>query len=297
MTDETWSADDVSDQHGKVAVVTGATSGLGKETARVLALKGATVVLAVRNAEKGAAAAEDLRAAAPGAEIEVRALDLADLASVRAFAETFAADRDRLDMLINNAGVMFPPYTKTVDGFELQMGTNHFGHFALTGRLMPLLKQTPGARVVTVASLAHRGGKIAFDDLDWDTRPYKASQAYCDSKIANLHFTQELAERLSGTGVLAAAAHPGWTVTELQRHSSLAVFFNPVFGQKVERGALPTIRAAVDAGIQPNDFVGPDGFLEMRGAPVKVTPSKRAHDAEIARKLWAISEERTGVAY
>ncbi|MGB8365303.1 MAG: oxidoreductase [Rhizomicrobium sp.] len=299
MQDPNWSTNDISDQSGKTAIVTGATSGIGKETARVLAGKGAKVILAVRNTVKGRSVADDIRKSLPQADIFVRRLDLASLSSVKAFADSCLQDEARLDILVNNAGVMFPPYTKTEDGFELQMGTNHLGHFALAGRLLPLLKATHESRIAVVSSLAHTRGKIDFEDMQWERRPFNTQQAYCDSKLANLYFTLELARRLKARGdnIIVAAAHPGWTKTELQRHSGVLQFLNHLFSQGPDMGALPTLRAACAPDVRPGDYFGPSRFSEMHGPAVKVSPAKRAQDHDIARKFWAVSEELTGVSY
>ena len=299
MSRSNWTADAIPDQTGKLAIVTGASSGLGKETARVLASKGARVILAVRNVVKGEAVAESLRRGNPGAALAVRALDLASLTSVRAFAEAILAEESRLDLLVNNAGVMVPPYGKTEDGFELQFGTNHLGHFALVEHLLPLLKATEASRIVVLSSLAHRGGNLDFSDLDWQKRKYSAQRAYGDSKIANLYFAYELARRLKDDpdAPLVTAAHPGWTRTELQRHSGLFSFLNNFFAQDVGMGTLPTLRAAFDPQAQSGDYFGPARHFEMHGHPVKVRSNARSRDPEIARRLWETSEALTGVSY
>ena len=299
MTQPAWTANDIPPQRERVAIVTGATSGIGKETARVLAAKGAKVVLAVRDVEKGRSAAAEMRANLPDAEFSVRRLDLASLASVRKFSEEFLHYETRLDILVNNAGVMFPPYSKTEDGFELQMGTNHFGHFALTGRLMPLLRATPGARVAVVSSLAHTRGALDFSDLDWEKRRFVTAQAYCDSKIANIYFMLELARRIAQREdrIVVAAAHPGWTRTDLQRHSNLLLLLNHVLSQGPDMGALPTLRAACGVGVAAGDYYGPSKHFEMHGPPVKVKAVPRALDPAIAAQLWAVSEQRTGVVF
>ena len=299
MSNERWTAANIPDQKGAVVVVTGSTSGIGKETARVLAGKNATVVMAVRNTVKGEAVAEEIRREHGSADVVVRPLDLSSLDSVRSFAEALIGEFDQLEVLINNAGVMMCPYAKTADGFEIQMGTNHFGHFALTGLLMPLLKKTEGSRIVVVSSTAHSFGNIDFADLDWETRRYNTRKAYSDSKIANLYFTYELARRLQDEGdrPKVTAAHPGWTATELQRHSGALQFLNKIFAQSAEMGALPTLRAGYDDTAEPGDFFGPDGILNMRGHPVAHDSNKLSRDQAIAARLWEVSEERTGVGY
>ncbi|MDJ0783954.1 MAG: SDR family NAD(P)-dependent oxidoreductase [Desulfosarcinaceae bacterium] len=299
MKEKGWNTTSITDQSGRVAIVTGSTSGIGLETARVLASKGAAVIVAARDGRKGQQAAADIHAAFPEAQVMFRELDLADLSSVRRFAAGVSADYDRLDLLINNAGVMVPPYGKTKDGFERQIGTNHMGHFALTGLLVAHLKATRGSRVVTVSSMAHKAGRIDLDDLDWERRRYKKWQAYGDSKIANLYFTYALQKRLAMevADTIAVAAHPGWTATELQRHTLSASLLNPLFAQTIAMGALPTLRAALDPDAEGGDYYGPSGFAEMRGYPVKVASNRRSRDLEIAERLWEVSEARTGVTY
>jgi NAD(P)-dependent dehydrogenase (short-subunit alcohol dehydrogenase family) len=276
----------------QTVIVTGANSGIGRATARALAAAGARVVLAVRNAEKGRAAA----AAMPGGT-EVRELNLASLASVRAFAAGWDGE---INLLINNAGVMVPPLTRTADGFELQFGTNHLGHFALTN----LLLERVTGRVVTVSSTGHRIGRVDFDDLNWQRKPYRAWRAYGQSKLANLLFTAELQRRLTAAGsrVLATAAHPGYAATNLQFHSQrrsldlISRVGNRLFAQDENGGALPTLYAAV-ADIPGNSFAGPGGFMEQRGAPKLVGRSAAAQDADVARRLWEVSEQLTGVRF
>jgi NAD(P)-dependent dehydrogenase (short-subunit alcohol dehydrogenase family) len=299
MKPSQWNAQSVPDLAGKTAIVTGATGGIGKETARVLAGKGANVILAVRNVEKGEQVADEFRRAPSKGKISVLALELGSLASIKAFAEKVMAAERRLDILVNNAGVMFPPYEKTEDGFELQFGANHLGHFALTGRLLPLLKATQGARVVTVSSTGHTGGNLDFSDLNWQSRKFDTIKAYCDSKLANLYFTYELARRLQeqGASLCVTASHPGMTDTDLKRHSGFLMRSIFIFAQNAEMGALPSLRAACDPDAKAGDFFGPDGFLGMRGFPVKVKSNARSHDKAAARKLWEISEELTGVSY
>jgi NAD(P)-dependent dehydrogenase (short-subunit alcohol dehydrogenase family) len=287
----TWNTD-IPDVTGRSVVVTGANSGIGRAAARALAGAGARVVLAVRDTEKGKAAAATMSGAT-----EVRRLDLADLTSIRAFAAGWDGD---LDLLINNAGVMVPPLTRTADGFELQFGTNHLGHFALTNLLLGHVT----GRVVTVSSTGHRFGEIDFDDLNWERRPYKAARAYGQSKLANLLFTSELQRRLSGAGstVLATAAHPGYAATNLQFKSGRRVLDivshvgNRLLAQSEDAGALPTLYAAT-ADIPGDSFAGPGGFMEQRGAPKLVGRTDAAKDADVARRLWDVSEELTGVRF
>jgi NAD(P)-dependent dehydrogenase (short-subunit alcohol dehydrogenase family) len=288
----TWNTTDIPDQSGRTAIVTGANSGIGRAAAEALAGAGARVVLAVRNTAKGEAAAAQM----PGTT-EVRELDLASLESIRAFASGWDGG---LDLLINNAGVMAPPLTRTADGFELQFGTNHLGHFALTN----LLLEHVTGRVVTVSSGAHRIGKIDFDDLNWERKSYKRWAAYGQSKLANLLFTAELQRRLdaAGSDVIATAAHPGYAATNLQFHSGqrvtdlLSVVGNRVFAQDERSGALPTLYAAV-VDVPGNSFAGPSGFMEQRGAPKLVGRNAAAKDADVARRLWDVSEELTGVRF
>jgi NAD(P)-dependent dehydrogenase (short-subunit alcohol dehydrogenase family) len=299
MSQTKWDASRIPDQKGRVIIVTGSTSGIGKETARVLAKKNGTVILAVRNVKKGEGVSDEIRQEYPMADLFVRELDLASLESVKAFAETINRDYDRLDVLINNAGIMMCPYSTTRDGFEIQMGTNHLGHFALTGLLMPLLEKTEGSRIVALSSGAHAMGNIDLSDLNWEKRNYNTQRAYGDSKLANLYFTYELARRLqsNGNNPKVTAAHPGWTATDLQRHSGLVRFMNLFFAQNVAMGALPTLRAAVDEDANQGDFFGPEGMFHMRGYPVVQDSSERSHDGDMALELWRISEEMTGVSY
>ena len=289
-----WTAENIPNQKGKIVIITGSSSGIGYEAARVLANKEAKVIVAVRNLEKGVKAKEKILNQNENADIEVMKIDLSDLSSVKSFAEEFVNKYDKLDILINNAGVMMPPYSKTKDGFELQFGTNHLGHFALTLHLLFLIKSTPNSRIVNVSSTAHKFGNINFNDLNWESRKYKPMRSYGDSKIANLYFTQELLNRISGD-VLVTSAHPGWTATELQRNSGLFSFLNPFFAMSIEQGTLPTLRAATDLNAQSGDFFGPDGLGEMRGYPVKVESNNLAKDKTIAKKLWDVSEELTNI--
>jgi len=298
MKPQKWDSDNISDQNGKVVIVTGSSSGLGYETAKVLTNKNATVIVAVRNEVKGNAAVEKIKLQNPNANIQVMLVDLANLQSVRNFAENFKGKFEKLDLLINNAGVMTPPYTKTKDGFELQFGTNHLGHFALTGLLIDLIKKAPNSRIVNVSSMGHKIGKLNFEDLNWETRRYKKMQAYGDSKLANLYFTSELQKRLDrqSSGVIVASAHPGATVTDLTRHSLLLKLLS-LFAQDSKMGALPTLYAAVAPDVQGNDYYGPGGFQEIKGYPKKVKPGGHANEDDVAAKLWDVSEKMTAISY
>jgi NAD(P)-dependent dehydrogenase (short-subunit alcohol dehydrogenase family) len=295
-----WTTDDVPGQQGRLAVVTGANTGLGFETARVLAARGASVVLAVRDIEKGKRAAARIADTAPGANVTVQPLDLSSLDSIRAAADELRAKHPRIDLLINNAGVMFPPKQTTRDGFELQFGTNHLGHFALTGLLLEQMLPVPGSRVVTVSSLAHRiRARINFDDLQGQ-RSYSRVRAYAQSKLANLMFTYELQRRLSGASTtIAVAAHPGLADTELTRNSPAitAFLYARVMSQKPAMGALPTLRAATDPGVLGGQYYGPDGLFGARGYPTLAESSRRSRDPAVQRRLWTVSEQLTGVSF
>jgi NAD(P)-dependent dehydrogenase (short-subunit alcohol dehydrogenase family) len=298
MSNHDWSAEQLRDQSGRVAIVTGANSGIGFETARVLAAKGASVIMACRNLGKANPKADEIRDGHPGSAVEVMELDLSDLDSVQRFAEAFRAAYSRLDLLINNAGIMVPPYGKTAQGFETQFGVNHLGHFALTGSLLDLIVTTPGSRIVTVSSVAHYMGKIDFSDLNWENG-YKAQAAYGQSKLANLLFTYELQRRLAAAGkdTLAVAAHPGWTSTNLQEHAPSVKFMNRFFAQTPLMGALPTLYAATEPNVKGAEYYGPSGFLEMNGPPKRVKSNKRSRDQNVAERLWNISEDLTGVQF
>jgi NAD(P)-dependent dehydrogenase (short-subunit alcohol dehydrogenase family) len=299
MANTKWNIDNIADQKGKVVVITGATSGLGKEAAKQLAAKNALVVMAVRNTEKAEKVKNEILSQSPDAQIQIKQLDLSNLSSISTFAKEVIKDHNHLDILINNAGVMACPYSITKDGFEIQMGTNHLGPFALTGQLLPLLKKTKDSRIVVTSSIAHRQGNIDFTDLNWKNRKYKTGKAYGDSKLANMYFTYELAERLKDdpNAPIVTAAHPGWTRTELQRHSGLFKFLNNFLSQGVEDGVLPTLRAAIDPDANSGDYYGPSKFAEMHGSPIKVKSNKLSHDMNLAKKLWSLSEELTGVKY
>jgi NAD(P)-dependent dehydrogenase (short-subunit alcohol dehydrogenase family) len=297
-----WSADQIPDQTGRTAVVTGANSGLGLVTARELARGGASVVLACRNVAKGEAAAGEIAAAVPDARLQVADLDLSSLASVRRFVDVL--DVGELALLINNAGIMMTPQQKTADGFELQLGTNHLGHFALTGLLLPRLGEAADARVVTLSSIEHKAGHIQFDDLQHE-HGYEPRKAYQQSKLANASFGLELDRRLraAGSTVKSVLAHPGYSDTNLQSTGptgvmkALLAVSNRVLAQSAEQGALPTIYAATAPDVEGGDYYGPDGFREMRGRPTKVKVIAEGRDPEVARRLWEASEELTGVRY
>jgi NAD(P)-dependent dehydrogenase (short-subunit alcohol dehydrogenase family) len=293
-----WGESDIPDQAGRVAIVTGANSGIGFETARALAQKGARVVLACRDTGRGRDAEQRLRAALPQADARFMPLDLGSLASVESFCKDFAAEEPKLDILCNNAGVMMPPLGRTADGFELQLGTNHLGHFALTGRLLPLLRRGENARVVSVSSVGHYLGRIDFDDLQSEKR-YGPLRAYGQSKLANLLFVRELARRLEARGepIVAAGAHPGSTRTNLQQHSRLFSAVVAVFSQEPAGGALPTLRAATAPGVRGGDYFGPGRLFEMMGPPRPARSTPASKDAATAKRLWEISERLTGVAY
>ena len=293
-----WTEQQIPDQHGRVAVVTGANTGLGFETARMLAARGARVVLAVRDVEKGHRAATRM-----AGDVTVQALDLGSLDSVRSAAADLRATHPRLDLLVNNAGVMYTPRRTTADGFELQFGTNHLGHFALTGLLLDRLLPVPGSRVVTVSSVGHRiRAAIHFDDLQWE-RSYSRVGAYGQAKLANLMFTYELQRRLAPLGTtVAVAAHPGVSDTELIRNSPAALrvplgWLAPLLTQDAAMGALPTLRAATDPAVLGGQYYGPGGRGEVRGHPRVVTSSPDSLDQGAQQRLWTASEELTGVTY
>jgi NAD(P)-dependent dehydrogenase (short-subunit alcohol dehydrogenase family) len=300
-----WTAADIPSQKGRTAIVTGANSGIGLIAARELARVGATVVLACRDTAKGEAAVREIKATSPDADVTVVALDLANLQSVRDFAEKFSADNAGLDLLINNAGVMaVAPRRTTADGFELQFGTNHLGHFALTGLLLGKMEGREDARVVNVSSGAHRFGSMNFDDLQSEKK-YRRWGAYGQSKLSNLLFTFELERRLraSGSTVRAVAAHPGYSATNLQSAAApqpdrfLMVISNAVWAQSAEMGALPTLYAATYPGLEGATYIGPDGMMEQRGHPTKVEARPSAHNEKDAARLWEVSEQLTGVKF
>jgi NAD(P)-dependent dehydrogenase (short-subunit alcohol dehydrogenase family) len=300
-----WTAADVPDQSGRVAIITGSNTGIGFGAAAVLAAKGAHTVLAVRNVDKGNDAVARIKAASPNATVTVQKLDLTSLDDIRTAAADLRTQFPRIDLLINNAGVMYTDKSSTKDGFELQFGTNHLGHFALTGELLDNLLPVPGSRVVTVSSVGHRiRAKIHFDDLNLDDN-YNRVEAYGQSKLANLLFTYELARRLAATAAptIATAAHPGAADTELLRNMPGGIrqvsqfFWSAFIAQSAEMGAEPTLRAATDPGVQNAQYFGPGGFGEQKGHPKVVASSAQSHDEAIARRLWTVSEELTGVTY
>ena len=297
-----WTTTDIPDQTGRVAVITGANTGLGYETAAALAEHGAHVVLAVRNLDKGKDAAALISRRSPHASVALQELDLTSLDSIRAGADQLRSGHERIDLLINNAGVMYPPKSTTKDGFELQFGTNHLGHFAFTGLLLDRLLPVAGSRVVTVSSIGHRiRADIHFDDLQWE-HSYNRVAAYGQAKLANLMFTYELQRRLAPHGTtIATAAHPGGSNTELMRHlpgwaAAVYPLAAPLF-QDAAMGALPTLRAASDPQVLGAQYYGPAGFAQTRGYPKVVGSSRKSHDVDVQRRLWAVSEELTGVTY
>ena len=305
-----WNTRDIPDQRGKIAVVTGANSGLGLETTAALAAAGARVVMACRDPAKARTAFEEVRRRTPAAAIEVLPLDLADLSSVRQFANDFGAKYPRLDLLVNNAGVMAVPLRRTRDGFEMQIGTNHLGHYALSGLLLDRLAAAPAARIVNVASLAHQWTRaMDLADINFERKRYYRWDAYGKSKLANLLFTFELDRRLrkAGVKVITAASHPGYAATNLQfvgpamDNSGLSRLVmkgaNALLGQSSAMGALPSLYAATAAGVQSGDYYGPSGFQQMRGYPVKVGCRRLARDPKLAAQLWDLSAKLTGVPY
>lgn len=292
-----WSPQQIPDLTGKNIIITGATSGLGKEMVKILAQKNATVVLAVRNLDKANAVCQEIYKTQPDAKLLIKKLDLSSLQSIQLFSQDILSTLTHLDVLINNAGVMYCPYSKTQDGFEMQLGTNHLGPFALTLQLLPLLSKTPQARIVNTSSLAHLTGNLNFEDINWENRKYKTMQAYSDSKLANLYFSFELAEKIKEkpNRPLVIAAHPGWTKTELDRHIGLVGIISSIIGQKVNMGVLPTLMAAFDPAAAHGDYYGPSDFREMRGYPKKVQGNLMSRNKQNAQQLWTLSEKLTGI--
>lgn len=304
-----WTTESMPDQSGRTVIVTGANSGLGFEATKALAGKGAHVVMACRSVDRGEDARESIREELPAASLSVRELDLADLSSVQSFAETFTDEYDSLDVLCNNAGVMAIPRQQTADGFEMQFGVNHLGHFVLTGLLLDTLESTSGeTRVVTHSSGVHERGHIDFEDLHWENS-YDKWGAYAQSKLANLLFAYELDRRLDAAdaSVLSTACHPGYAATNLQRRGPeqsgsrlrLAAMraANAVLAQSAAEGALPLLYAATDPEIEGREYVGPGGFMNMRGRPELQESNERSRDEKTAERLWAVSAEQTGVEY
>ncbi|MBN9654060.1 SDR family NAD(P)-dependent oxidoreductase [Halobacillus sp. GSS1] len=306
MKEQAWTKEEIPSLKGQTVIVTGGNSGLGYESVKVLSKRGATVVLGSRSMERGQEAFLSIQKENPNAEIDVMALDLSDLQSVKDFAEAYKEKYDKLDLLLNNAGVMTTPYGKTQDGFEQQLGINHLGHFALTGHLFDTLKKTPGSRIVNISSNAHKSGKMNFDNLMFEGgKGYTPMKAYAQSKLANLLFTQELQRKIeeNGLDMTVAAAHPGIASTNLMRHIEDKFLFK-ILGrllapmtQEATEGALPGLRAATDPDVQGGEYFGPGGRWEMKGAPVKVSPITKSYDVMDADQLWKISEDLTGVSY
>ena len=306
--DKPWTADDIPALAGKTVVVTGGNSGIGFEAARQMARKGAHVILACRDTGRAADALEQIRTLHPSASVEAMQLDLASLESVHRFARDFAAKSVPLDVLCNNAGVMAIPRRTTAEGFEMQIGTNHLGHFALTGLLLEPLLAAPAARVVNVSSTAHKPGRIDFDDLQGE-KSYRKWMAYAQSKLANLLFTYELQRRLEAAGARAVsvACHPGYSATNLQAvgpqmsgsriAARLMDLGNRFFSQPAAMGALPTLYAATSPDARGGDYIGPDGFMENYGHPRKTRSTARSHDRAVAMRLWEVSEQLTSVRY
>jgi len=293
-----WTPNEMPNLEGKTAIVTGANGGIGFHTARILASKGAHVVMACRNMEKAERALDALHAELPSAKAEISPLDLADLDNVKAFCVRFKQDHRALDLLVNNAGIMIPPHTLTKAGHEIQFATNHLGHFALTGHLLDRLIQAPAARVVTVSSLAHNWGKIRFDDLHWEKK-YNMWGAYGQSKLANLLYTFELDKRLrvSGSSTRALAAHPGFTSTDITRESTWMHKGMPLAAQSATLGAWPTVRAATDPDADGGTYWGPRWCFQIWGAPKQVGCTRAAKNPATANRLWEVSESLTDVRY
>lgn len=298
-----WTTEDIPDLTGKVIVVTGANSGIGFEAAKEFARKGAQTILACRNMSKAEDALQSILTEIPEANAEIMQLDLASLASVRSFVEAFQDKYSQLDVLLNNAGIMMVPYGKTEDGFERQFGTNHLGHYALTGLLLPTLRNTPQARVVNISSTGHRMGNVDFGNLMYEGgKGYSKSRSYGRSKLANLLFTYELQRLFEQHGVdaIATAAHPGGSATNLGDHLFFVRLLTPILKfmiQSAAMGALPSLRASVDPNSKGSDYYGPQGFMEMSGYPILVKSNKTSHNTEDARRLWEASEQLTGVTY
>ncbi|HSM72842.1 MAG TPA: oxidoreductase [Anaerolineales bacterium] len=301
-TNKNWTTDNMPDLTGKVIIVTGANSGIGYEAAKEFARKGAQTILACRNMDKAQSALNQIWAEVPNAKVEIMQLDLASQKSIHAFAEAFKSKYNRLDVLVNNAGIMMVSYGRTEDGFERQFGTNHLGHFALTGLLFDLLKNTPNSRVVNVSSNGHRQGHMDFDNLMYEKGGYSRMGAYGRTKLANLLFTYELQRRFERGGInsIATAAHPGLTNTALADHLFGVKFLRPILGRLIQNsamGALPTLRAAVDPTAKGGQYYGPGNPGETSGYPIVVRSNRASHNKSDARQLWLISEELTGLKF
>lgn len=297
-----WNTDNIPSQKGKTIVITGSNSGLGLQTAKVLAEKGAHVVMAIRNMQKGEKAKQEILQAVPNASLELIHLDLSDLDSVKSMAAEYKSKHDKLDILINNAGVMMPVKRfETKQGFEGQFGTNHLGHFVLTAELFDIIDKTPNARIVTLSSLVAKMyiGKIYWDDMQFE-KSYDKNKTYGQSKLANMMFGIELDKRLreSNSKTISVLAHPGYTATNLQQHmGALGQVMNFFLAQKVEMGVLPTLRAATDGAVQGGEYYGPKNFMNWRGYPIKDTPNKEALNRDTTKRLWDLTEELTGVKF
>ena len=306
MSKQKWIADNIPNLTRKMVIVTGANSGIGFEASKEFARKGAYVVMACRNMQKAGIALDAIKDEIPNAIVELMQLDLASQKSIRTFASIFKTNHNQLDILVNNAGIMMVPYGTTEDGFEQQLGTNHLGHFALTGLLMDIIKATPNARIVNISSGAHQWGRMDFDDLMYaDGKGYTPMRAYGRSKLANLLFTYELQRRFEAQGIdaMAVAAHPGGSNTNLGNHLTEGIMgklMMPIMSwmmQSAAMGALPTLRAAVDPTVEAGDYYGPSGFMEMTGHPVKVKSNKASRNSADQRQLWEASQALTGVRY
>ena len=297
-----WTGTDIPDMTGKIAIITGANSGLGYESTLALAKKNATIIMACRSIDKAQSALDAIKQQVSGADAHIMTLDLGDLSSVRDFASTFKAQYERLDILLNNAGLMATPFRETPDGFETQFGVNHLGHFALTGLLLDRLLNTPASRVVNVSSGLHRNGTMNFDDLHMKSS-YSGWNAYYQSKLANILFTRALDKRLQGQDTIAVAAHPGYASTNLQTKTGNAIqtfimekVMNPLMAQSAAKGALPQLYAATAADVSGGNFFGPH-FMRLRGYPVLEVPSDAAQNDDDAERLWQMSVEMTQVDY
>lgn len=298
MTD-IWNMDNIPDQTGRLAVITGANVGIGFESALALAGFGMEVIVAARNRTKAEEAISRIRQVHPGAMVKYMHLDLSSLTSVRDFSQEFHRNHHKLDLLINNAGIMMPPKNLTEDGFESQLGTNYLGHFVLTALLYPALKETTGSRIVSLSSIAHKFGSIQFGDIHF-SKGYNRMKAYSQSKLACLIFAYELDRRLrkAGAGSLSVAAHPGVASTHLGRNMTPVLrYFFPRIGQPAREGALPVLRAALDESVRGGEYFGPDGWNEMKGLPVRTVSSKLSNDQEVAARLWKLTEEITGITF